>query len=95
MSQAAETQIRNALSSGEFTRAQALWDEHAGRLRAAAKDGSLTGEDVAGAGRLVEWARLVVDCFRAEGAVCLGELRAAAAYRDAPPRRRRSRGVYG
>jgi hypothetical protein len=84
MNPARETAIRKAFASGEFEKAQRLWSQYAEGLRAAIEEGSATPAAMADAARLLEWARLVVKCFRAHGQARLNGARVAAAYAGAP-----------
>ena len=86
MHPARETAIRKAFASGEFAKGRRLWTQYAEELRAAIEERSATPTAMADAGRLLEWARLVVKCFRAHAQARLSHARVAAAYADAPAR---------
>jgi hypothetical protein len=78
-----ETAIREAFASGEFGKGQRLWSQYAEELRVAIEEGSATPAAMAGPGRLLEWARLVVKSFRAHGQARLNEARVAETYAGA------------
>jgi hypothetical protein len=84
MNPARETAIREAFASGEFAKGQRLWSQFAADLRVAIEEGLATPAAMADAARLLEWARLVVKCFRAHGQARLDGARVAATYAGAP-----------
>ena len=86
MNPARETAIRKAFAAREFEKGRRLWTQYAEELRAAIEEGSATPAAMADAGRLLEWARLVVKCFRAHGQARLNRARVAATYAGAPAR---------
>ena len=91
MNRSQDAAIRKAFASGEFEKAQRLWSQYAEGLRAAIEEGSATPAAMAEAARLLEWARLVVKCFRAHGQARLNGVRVATAYAAAPARASRVR----
>jgi hypothetical protein len=86
MNPAQETAIRKAFASREFEKGRRLWTQYAEELRAAIEEGSATPAMMADAGRLLEWARLVVKCFRSHAQARLNRASVAATYAGAPPR---------
>ena len=80
MSERATAPIRDALTAGEFTRAERLWRDYAGKLEAAVRAGTATQAMMAEAGELVEWARMVGKAFRAHTTHRLDCLRVAEIY---------------
>ena len=69
--------IRNAIASGEFSRALKLWEEYAADLAEMARRGSLTQNSLQEAGQLVQWARTTTLTARAHGLEALEHRRAA------------------
>ena len=57
--------IRQAVNSGEFARAQLLWEQCASGLADEWSKGSLSGARLAEVRELVEWSRTAVLCERA------------------------------
>ena len=57
--------IRQAVISGEFTRARLLWEECAAGLAEEVSNGSLSPAMLSEVGQLVEWSRIVALCARA------------------------------
>jgi hypothetical protein len=86
MNPARETAIRQAFASRQFEKGRRLWTEYAEELRAAIEEGSATSTMMADAERLLEWARLVVKCFRAHAQARLNRAHVAATYACAPAR---------
>ncbi|MGA3098084.1 MAG: hypothetical protein ABSF25_16640 [Bryobacteraceae bacterium] len=91
MNPAQETAIRKAFASREFEKGRRLWTQYAEGLRAAIEEGSATPAMMADAGRLLEWARLVVKCFRSHAQARLNRTYVAAAYAGAPAHASRTR----
>ncbi len=57
--------IRQAVGSGEYQKAQLLWNGYAALLREEMPKGSVTAARLAEMRDLVEWSRRSVLCFRA------------------------------
>jgi len=77
--------IRNAVASGEFQRAENLWGAYMAELREKLRRGVLSCAQWKEAGELMDWVRLVVTCRRAHLQNQLATLQAADAYlADAP-----------
>jgi hypothetical protein len=57
--------IRQAVNSGEFARAQLLWNEYASGLAGEFNGGRLSEAGLAEVREFVEWSRTVVLCERA------------------------------
>ena len=76
--------IRNAFASGEFAKAQRLWDDYAAQLRLAIQAGTASETLMTETRELIEWARMVVISFRAGAAARLNRARVAQIY-EAPP----------
>ncbi|MBZ5727988.1 MAG: hypothetical protein LAP87_23720 [Acidobacteriia bacterium] len=57
--------VRQAVASGEFARAQRLWNEYAARFEAELARGAIGEARLAEMRELVEWSRTVVLCARA------------------------------
>lgn len=57
--------IRQAVISGEFDRAQLLWNQCAAGMAEDLRTGSLSAARLAEVRELVEWSRVVVLCARA------------------------------
>jgi hypothetical protein len=57
--------IRQAVNSGEFERAQLLWNQCAASMAEELSGGRLTAARLAEVRELVEWSRVVVLCDRA------------------------------
>jgi hypothetical protein len=72
--------IRDAFASGEFARAQSLWERYADRLKAEILGGSLPPESLAEARGLIDWARLLVEGIRSQGCDRLRNARVAEIY---------------
>lgn len=77
--------IRSAFGSGEFDKARRLWADHASKLQDAIVQGSASQSDLAEMRDLIEWARGVVTCFRAQAVKKLSTAQAAELYQDSPP----------
>jgi hypothetical protein len=75
-----EARIRRAVESEEYARAAQLWGEYAQSIRARIEDGSASGQDLADAGALLEWARTAVTCARSHSEARLRNMRGASAY---------------
>jgi hypothetical protein len=82
--------IRQAVNSGEFSRAQRLWKECAAALAEELSRGCLTEARLWEVGELVEWSRTVVLCARAHMLDRLNSLHVAGEYEaGVPPSARR------
>ena len=79
--------IRQAVSSGEFGRAQLLWKECAAALAEDLSNGCLTEARLSEVRGLVEWSRMVVLCERAHLQRRLNNLHAAQEYEMPVPAR--------
>ncbi|MCX6627570.1 MAG: hypothetical protein NTW28_08075 [Candidatus Solibacter sp.] len=78
--------IRQAVNSGEFDRAQFLWNQCAAGLAEELRTGSLSAARLSEVRELVEWSRLVVLCERAHMQDQLNSLHVAGEYElDVPP----------
>jgi len=81
--------IREAISSGEFQRAQLLWDFSAARLTEEFENGGFTQPRLAEIRELVEWSRTAFLCDRAHMQDQLrrlqAELRVASGYHSPDP----------
>ena len=75
--------IRNAIASGEFSRALRLWEEYAATLAEMARRGSLTENSLQEAGHLVQLARTSALMARAHGLDALANRRAACRVAEA------------
>jgi hypothetical protein len=72
--------LRQAVNSGEFDRAQLLWNQYAGRLAEELSNGSLSEARLSEVRELVEWSRMVVLCARALMQDQLNSLHVATEY---------------
>jgi hypothetical protein len=72
--------IRQAVNSGEFGRAQFLWQECAAGLAEELSNGSLSEARLKEVRELVEWARMVALCERAHLQDQLNSLHVAGEY---------------
>jgi hypothetical protein len=79
--------IRQAVSSGEFGRAQDLWKECAAGLAEDLSNGCLTEARLKEVREMVEWSRTVVLCARAHLQKRLNSLHVAREYEIPVPRR--------
>ena len=77
--------IRYAVNSGDFDRAQLLWDQCAAGLAEELRDGSLSEVRLAEVRELVEWSRIVVLCERAHLRDQLNSLHVAGEYEQPVP----------
>jgi hypothetical protein len=73
-----EERLREAASSGEFPKAQALWAKFARRLQGEIERGEIGPDDMAAAGELVRWVTQVAQAARAQAAEQLAESRGTA-----------------
>lgn len=87
MSQLPLESIRQAVSSGEFGRAQFLWAECSAALAEDLSTGCLTEARLSEVRELVEWSRMVVLCERAHLQRRLNTLHAAREYEMPVPAR--------
>jgi hypothetical protein len=69
--------IRQAVASGEFQKAQLLWNGYAALLREELPKGSVSAARLAEVRELVEWSRRVVLCARAHAQSRLDLMRAS------------------
>ena len=67
--------IRQAIASGEYQKAQLLWDGYAALLREEMPKGSVTEARLAEVRELVEWSRRMVLCARAHAQSRLDSMR--------------------
>ena len=72
--------IRQAVASGEFQKAQLLWDGYAALLCEELRHGSVPEARLAEARELVEWTRRVVMCARAHAQSRLDSMLVAQTY---------------
>jgi hypothetical protein len=72
--------IRRAVASGEFRKAQTLWEDHARQLREAVRSGTMTKEKLAETGELVEWCRVAALCARSHAQARLNRIAVAGRY---------------
>ncbi|MBV8729633.1 MAG: hypothetical protein JO336_07475 [Acidobacteriia bacterium] len=79
-------EIREAISSGEYRKAQRLWSEYVDGLRAQLRAGTLGQRELERAGELLEWARLAVRCAQSHMRERLDNFEVAGAYREPRPR---------
>lgn len=78
--------IRQAIASGEFAKAQNLWETYATELLADLQGGRPAAERLHEAAALVEWSRNFILCERAQIVERLRVLRVAGEYTEpAPP----------
>jgi hypothetical protein len=72
--------IRRAVASGEFHKAQALWEENARQLRQALRNGTFSKEKLAETRELAEWCRITAMCARAHAQARLNRIAVARRY---------------
>ena len=77
--------IRQAVNSGEFDRAQLLWNQCAAGLAEELSNGSLSAARLFEVRELVEWSRIVVLCERAHLRDQLNSLHVAGEYEHPVP----------
>jgi hypothetical protein len=77
--------IRQAVSAGEFGRAQLLWNECVANLAEQARNKSLTEARLHEIRQLVDWTRTVVLCERVRMTDQLNSLRVAGEYEQGAP----------
>jgi hypothetical protein len=70
--------LREAVASGEFPKAQALWGEFAQRLQGEIERGEVSRQDMAAVGELVQWVTRVALAAQAQAGDQLRECRGAA-----------------
>lgn len=80
--------IRQAVASGEYRKAQLLWNGYAALLREELPKGSVTEARVAEVRELVEWSRRMVLCTRAHAQSRLDSMRDSMRVAQAYGRRR-------
>lgn len=85
MENATIPRIRQAIESGDYTRATALWNAYAGWLREELTAGRLTQPVWAETTELVTWSRNVLLCARAQAGDCLNTLHVASVYGPKAP----------
>ena len=78
--------IREAISSGEYKKAQSLWSEYVNGLRAQLRTGTLSRREFEQAGELLEWARLAVRCAQSHLRERLANVEVTGAYQESRPR---------
>ena len=78
----ATAHIREAIASGEFSKALRLWNEYANQLAAKVRGGVATESDFAAARELMEWSRSAVRVFRAHAAYQLYQLCTTRKYEE-------------
>jgi hypothetical protein len=83
--------IRQAIASGEYHKAQLLWNGYAALLRQELPKGSVTAARMAEMRELVEWSRRVVLCFRAHTQSRIDSMRDSMRVAQAYGRRRSQR----
>ena len=77
--------IEQAVVSGDYPRAERLWNAYIDTLQQDLHRGLLTAASLEQARELMEWSRITVDCARAHTRARLGGLRIAGAYCNAIP----------
>jgi hypothetical protein len=81
-----EEPIRQAVASGEFEKALALWTEYAAQLEEELRGQRLSATRFQEMEALVEWSRSVVQCARAHDQELLNSICAAGKYSSPAPR---------
>jgi len=77
--------IRRAFASGEFAKAQRLWNEYAGQLQRLIAAGSATPAMLSETRELIDWSKLVVKVHQAHAANQLKGLYLAGIYQCPRP----------
>ena len=72
--------IRRAVASGEFRKAQALWEDHARQLRQEIRGGTFSKEKLAETRELAEWCSITALCARAHAQTRLNQIAVARRY---------------
>ena len=72
--------IRQAVASGEFRKALALWEDHARQLREEIRSGRSSSAKLAEARDLVEWCRITALCAKGHAQAQLNRIGVAARY---------------
>jgi len=72
--------LRNAVASGEFRKALALWEDHARQLRGELQSGRFTKEKLAETRELAEYCRVTALCARAHAQARLNRIAVARRY---------------
>jgi hypothetical protein len=75
--------IRRAFASGEFRKAQALWEEHARLLRAEIRSRTFTAAKLAHTRELVEWCVSVARCAKSHAQARFNRIAVARRYANA------------
>jgi hypothetical protein len=84
MEQLPESRIREAVASGEFKRAQDLWNAYVVQLEKELRQGSFSAAKLAQVRDLIEWSRAVALCARLHAHDRLNSLLVAAEYANHP-----------
>jgi hypothetical protein len=79
-----QIRIREAVASGEFKRAQDLWDAYIMQLEVELRHGSLSATKLAQVRDLMDWSRGVALCARLHAQDRLNSLLIAAEYGNPP-----------
>jgi hypothetical protein len=82
--------IRRAAASGEFRKAQTLWEDHARQLREEIRSGTFSSEKLAQTRELAEWCRITALCARSHAQSRLNRIAVAQRYANStgqPPSR--------
>jgi hypothetical protein len=85
--------VREAFSSGEFAKAQQLWEGEAERVRSLVENGNATPEVLTDLAETLAWAREVHKAFKAQAEALLAANRVAGRYASGPPLNLRTRAV--
>lgn len=73
-------QIRNAVASGEFSRARLLWEDYGQEFRAGILSGPMPQSGLTEARELSEWTRMTALCARAHAQAKLNQIAVARKY---------------
>lgn len=79
-----ESRIREAVASGEFERAQQLWNAYMVQLEEQVRQGSFSASQIERVRDLMEWSRGVALCVRQHAQDRLNSLLVAAEYGNPP-----------
>ena len=77
--------IRDAFASGEFAKAQRLWNEYAGQFQRAVAAGAATQAMLSETRQLIDWCALRVKVHKAHADSQLNQLYLAGRYRFRTP----------
>jgi hypothetical protein len=72
--------IRRAVASGEFGKAQALWEDYAGRLAEEVRSGTFSSAKLEATRELAEWCRVTALCARSHAQGRLNRMAIARQY---------------